>query len=148
MMHDRLRDAVRQFTVDPAEDRFDNEGGYMPGSHEDIDRLMAKYSVHRVAGQYGFRGFRYDRLADAIAYARQVGAHPDKNQEALTLSVAAPREQAAASEADSVVMATLHIEFKDGRYHFRGYRYDRLVDAVRYARSMATNTSSSQVLLA
>jgi hypothetical protein len=45
-------------------------------------------------------------------------------------------------------MATLHIEFKDGRYHFRGYRYDRLVDAVRYARSMATNPSSSQVLLA
>ena len=27
-MHDRLRDTVRQYIVDPAEDRFDNEGGY------------------------------------------------------------------------------------------------------------------------
>jgi hypothetical protein len=131
-MHNRLRDTPPLPSFDAA---------------EDPDRLMATYSVHRVAGRYGFRGFCYDRLPDAIAYARQVAAHPDKNQQALTLSVD-PAAQDARGEEDGALMATLHIEFKEGRYHFRGYRYDRLVDAVRYARSMATNGSSLHVMFA
>jgi len=38
---------------------------------------------------------------------------------------------------DRRLMKTLHISFSAGVYEFRGYRYDRLIDAVNYARLLA-----------
>jgi len=40
----------------------------------------------------------------------------------------------APSDADCMLMASLGIGFESGVYRFEGYRYDRLGDAVTYAR--------------
>src|SRR5436309_9750774 len=40
----------------------------------------------------------------------------------------------APSEAELELMRTLGISFADGVFHWREYRYDRLADAVAYAR--------------
>jgi len=47
----------------------------------------------------------------------------------------APLEHGPApSESELELMCTLGISFADGLFHWREYRYDRLADAVAYAR--------------
>ena len=64
------------------ENAFTSEGGHLAGTREadgalpanatesDDERLMAYWDISFADGQYVFAAFRYDRLADAVAYAR------------------------------------------------------------------------------
>ena len=64
------------------ENAFTSEGGHVAGTREadsalpanatesDDERLMAYWDISFADGQYVFAAFRYDRLADAVAYAQ------------------------------------------------------------------------------
>ena len=81
--------------------------------------------------QYSYRGYRYDRLAEATDYARldrsRAFADPGADDAAPLEPTAAP------NEAELDLMRTLGIRFADGVFHWREYRYDRLADAMAYA---------------
>ena len=80
---------------------------------------------------YGYRGYHYDRFADALDYARLDRARafgdPGADDSAQLESLPLP------TEPEREVMRALGISFVDGIFHWREYRYDRLADAVAYA---------------
>jgi hypothetical protein len=85
---------------------------------------------------YWYQQYRYDGLNDALAYARldrsrlagQAEAGHDHHWQ----------EPATPTAADLQLMTELGISF-DGRcYHYGDYRYDRIIDAINYARLMHT----------
>ena|SRR5690242_12163968 len=86
---------------------------------------------------YGYRGYRYDRFADAIDYARldraREFADPGADDAAPLEPVQPP------SEAESKLMRALAITYADGVFHWGEYRYDRLADAIAYARRGETS---------
>ena len=98
-------------------------------------RLMAEFDIAYNGRHYEYNAYRYDHLTDAVNYARlqrstrprdaEVGSKPSRQV------VDAP------DESERQLMAELVITYKDGVYYFGGYRYDRLVDAVNYARLQA-----------
>jgi hypothetical protein len=104
------------------------------GKHEpaERERLMAEFSITYNGRHYQYARYRYDLLADALDYAK------------LQRSVLAPADlEAPATVADEVeipdasqreLMAELAISFQDGVYRLGDYRYERLADAVNYAR--------------
>jgi hypothetical protein len=96
-------------------------------------RLMARLDISHDGLRYWYNGYRYDRLTDAVSYALLTRARPGPREPG------APHTQctvvAAPSDADRALMASLAIEFDAGAYRFGSYRYDRLADAVNYARS-------------
>jgi hypothetical protein len=82
--------------------------------------------------KYGYRGYRYDRFADAANYARL-----DRSRAFADPAVedGAPLERTPApSEAELEVVRALGITFADDVFHWREYRYERLADALAYAR--------------
>jgi hypothetical protein len=82
---------------------------------------------------YRYGRYRYDRLADALDYARLQRATPSGSDEGDgPMPPVQAVETPDASQRE--VMAELSITFHDGRYHLGEYRYDRLVDAANYAR--------------
>jgi hypothetical protein len=97
------------------------------------ERLMAEFSIAFNGRHYLYGPYRYDHLSDAVNYARlqlanasvaeQIGAMPAPEQQ-----VEAP------SESQRQLMNKLDITFLDGVYRLGAYRYDRLVDAIAYAR--------------
>lgn len=97
------------------------------GSQDD----MHEYNVHYDGCTYEYNGYRYDRLDDALAYARLMRSRP------LQYDPRGPyrlrRDLGAESETNRRRMDALGIELKDGRFCYRGYRYDRLAEAVDYA---------------
>lgn len=46
------------------------------GEDESIEAMMGRYGITRDGEKFVFQTFRYDRAADAIAYARRQGAAP------------------------------------------------------------------------
>jgi hypothetical protein len=82
--------------------------------------------------QFVYNGFRYDRLTDAVAYAELMRSRPTQFDKGSAMVAAAviPLSEAQLSE-----MVELGIERRERYFHFAGYRYDRLADAVNYARS-------------
>lgn len=101
--------------------------------------LRTELGIRRIGWRYEYRGYRYDRLSDAVAYARL-----DRDREGQRRDDAAGVERLAdeapslPSEEDRLLMAQWAIEFEAGHYRFRDYRYERLSDAVAYARLMAS----------
>ena len=89
--------------------------------------LMAQLSVSYNGRQYQFGQYRYDQVADAIHYAER---HPGEAHESG--SAAAPMEIPDPDQRE--LMRSLAITFHDGLYHLGDYRYERLTDAVAYAR--------------
>lgn len=94
--------------------------------------LMAELSIAHVGRYYRYGGYRYERLADAVAYARLMRAR----QTERTHSSAFERIDAVESPnaADRQLMIELSISFENGSFVFEGYRYDHLIDAANYAR--------------
>jgi hypothetical protein len=87
---------------------------------------MAELSISYNGRQYHYGMFRYDQLADAIAYAR---GHPgDAGAEPAAAAIDIP------DASERRLMSSLAITFRNGVYHLGAYRYDRLADAVAYAR--------------
>jgi len=106
-------------------------GHYSESSSLDSQRDMHEYSVHYDGCTYEYNGYRYDRLDDALAYARLMRTRP------LQYDPRGPyrlrRDLGAESETNKRRMAALGIELKDGRFCYRGFRYDRLAEAMDYA---------------
>jgi hypothetical protein len=95
-------------------------------------RDMAKLSITYTGRSYAYRGYRYDHLVDAVDYARL-----DRSRAFVDPGAddAAPLERLPVpSAADLDLMRTLGISYADGAFHWREYRYDRLADAIAYAR--------------
>jgi hypothetical protein len=95
-------------------------------------RLMLELAITFSGRQYQYAQYRYDRLEDAAAYARLQLVSPSAGDAAdpppPAQSVEAP------DELERRRMATHGIRFADGVYRLGPYRYDRLADALRYAR--------------
>jgi hypothetical protein len=103
---------------------------------DERERLMAEFGITYNGRHYEYDTYRYDQLADAVNYARlqrskrpgevQVGSKPTREV------VEAP------TESERQLMAELGITYQDGVHRFGTYRYDRLADAVNYARLQAS----------
>jgi len=80
----------------------------------------------------GDAGYRYEQLGDALAHARQTRSGPD--EEADNDSSRQRPAFVPPTDAEQLLMASLGIQFDGRSFRFAGYRYDRLADAVLYAR--------------
>lgn len=98
--------------------------------------LRLTLGVRRMGWRYEYRGYRYDRLADAVAYARMDREHL-RGQAALEASPQADEPPPLPSSEDLTLMATWNILFGAGFYTFQQYRYERLCDALTYAKLLA-----------
>jgi hypothetical protein len=100
-----------------------------PGERE---RLMAEFSIAYNGRHYEYGRYRYERLADAVSYARLRRAMGTAAEADGPMPLPQPIESPDASQRE--MMAQFAITFEDGVYRLGSYRYDRLVDAVNYAR--------------
>jgi hypothetical protein len=100
----------------------------------DRHRLMAGFSISYNGRHYHYDRYRYDLLEDAVDYARlQCSVAPEERLDAADPTPAAEVLDAP-DESGRELMAALGITFQDGIYRLGEYRYDRLMDAVNYAR--------------
>lgn len=101
-------------------------------------RTMTEFSIGFDGRQYDVFGYRYDRLADAAGYARLMRTRNPGNARARPLWEM-PRDLLpdGPEEPELRLMAAHGITFAAGNYHYRGFRYSRLVDAVGYAQMLA-----------
>jgi hypothetical protein len=95
------------------------------------DRLMAELSITYNGRQYEYGGHTYDLLTDAVNYARLQPPLPGFGG-AAPMRTARPVE--VPTDAQRELMGQWDITFSEGVYHYAAYRYDRLADAVNYAR--------------
>lgn len=112
-----------------AVDVFTSEGGRQPSN--DSERQILKLGIESGGADY-YRGYRYEQLADAVAYALLKQATPVEEED-----VARPPHRntiVALDDADWALMASLRIQFDGLAFRFAQYRYDRLTDAVNSAR--------------
>src|SRR5678816_1249151 len=99
-------------------------------SHDATEMQMAELCIRYDGQGYGYRGFRYERLADALAYARldrERGCPPAERGEAHAMEPPPPP-----TDNERALMHAHAITFEDHAFHWRGYR-DRLADAIAYA---------------
>ena len=106
-------------------DNIDNAMTSGSGAHRETD-------IRYDGRQYEYDGYRYDRLADAQAYARlmrsPVGEYEPFGPDVARAPVAPP------TDSQRSLMVALAITSEAGAYRYEGYRYDLLSDAVNYAR--------------
>ena len=105
----------------------------MPGDALDPRaRQMAELCITFDGRIYRYRGYRYEHFTDAVNYARLDRARgfvePGQPDAGTMDEVQVP------SEAEYGLMRTFDITFADGFFRWGEYRYDRLADAVAYAR--------------
>ena len=129
-----------------AQDVFTSEGGHVDirsepvgetgdAGQEEQARLMAALGIRHEGHHYHFRGYRYVRLEDAVAYARLVGTRasrmlPEDNLPDRSFD----DESKPPTGSETALMQSLGVSFEDGQYVYEGFHYDRLADAVAYAR--------------
>ena len=109
----------------------------MPGDAMDPRaREMAELCITFDGRIYRYRGYRYDHFTDAVNYARldraRAFVEPGQPDAGTIDEVQVP------SQAESGLMRTLDITFADGFFYWGEYRYDRLADAIAYARRAHT----------
>jgi hypothetical protein len=107
-------------------------GSIAPDAPGEPARLMAEFSIAYNGRHYQYDGYRYDYLADAVNYARLQRSMPCGSDGSGPMPSAEVVE--APDESQRQLMAALAITLEDGVYHLGAYRYDRLADAVSYAR--------------
>ena len=89
--------------------------------------------------QYRYGSYRYDRLEDALVYAQIARARG----EAPDFSAAPETAEPAPGPAETELMAELGITPDErGGYRCGDYRYERLADAVAYARRPPSSRST------
>jgi len=95
-------------------------------------RQAAEPAITFNGRRYSYRGYRYDHLAEAVNYAEldrsRAFADPGADDAAPLERVARP------SAAEREGMRRLGITYAAGVFHWGKYRYDRLADAMAYAR--------------
>jgi hypothetical protein len=84
-----------------------------------------------------YRRYRHDLLADAVDYARLQRSSLSPGADDGPVISIQQVERPNASERE--VMAGLGISCRDGIYHLGDYRYERLADAINYARLQLAN---------
>lgn len=136
---------IRAGADEAAEEAFTSEGGHVSTSGKpagvpaEVDpeaaRLMATLGIHHDGRYYHFRNYRYTRLQDAVAYARLVATRvPYPLTEDELPAQAGNDDFKPPSASDTTLMMTLGVSFDGARYVYESYHYDRLADAVAYAR--------------
>ena len=100
-------------------------------SKADQDRGM-RLGISFDGKQFVYRDFQYERLADAISYAELDIQREGKQAVAATAADWLLRP--VPNSADQALMQQLGVTFNDWCYKFGDYRYDRLADALNYAR--------------
>jgi hypothetical protein len=91
--------------------------------------------------KFHYQHYRYDILADAIAYATLDQRRPDFQSLPLPLTWEQWTEPTA-EEAE--IMATFGISYVNGSYRYREFRYDHLEHALSYAHQVSAKTSIEQ----
>jgi hypothetical protein len=104
--------------------------------------LMAELDIRYNGRYFRFRGYRYDRLEDAVAYARLERSRALQGWVQTVPSEGGGDTDAPVSPSvcDRVEMEALGVSFESGRYVFQGFHYDHLRDALAYARLQSERT--------
>lgn len=101
---------------------------------DERSRLMAEFSIGFNGRQYQYDRYRYDRLEDAVSYARLRRAEPSAEDEGVPMPAV---QSVQPPDGDQLtLMRALSITFQAGVYRLGAYRYDQLADAVHYARGI------------
>jgi len=97
----------------------------------DRARLMADLSIAYDGLRYYYESYRYDRLEDAVNYARL-----QRSRAGSQARIAMPRPAIfqIPGEVERLTMTSFGIRYTAGVYQLGEYRYDRLDDALAYAR--------------
>jgi hypothetical protein len=95
--------------------------------------LMQEFDIRFDGQRYLFAGYRYERLADAVNYAKLMRLRPAQEPPDASSSGSSAIEPVP-SPADLARMAALDVRYAKGLYHFGLYRYERMQDAENYAR--------------
>lgn len=99
----------------------------------DSGRLTAEFSIVQYGRYYWFDNYRYESLADAVAYAQVIRTR----RHAARANASLPTRFDIAelpNASDRQLMEELSITLENGCFVFDGFRYDNLIDAVNYAR--------------
>jgi hypothetical protein len=116
-----------------AERIANNAGRDMADLPEHRERLMLAFDITFDGRKYVYGPYRYDRLADAVNFARLQLSRPSSTaNEGCPLGVSKPCETPTVSQEK--LMSEFGITFEAGVYRLKEYRYDRLDDAIEYAR--------------
>ncbi len=120
----------------------------LPGEVSQRARVMSELSIGFNGRYYHYHGYRYDMLSDAVNYAtlarsRAHGSDSPHFGSADEAQRPPLKEVIAPGESDLRLMSSLAITFHNGTYLFGLYRYDHLVDAVRYAQLMSKQGSAA-----
>lgn len=130
---------------------FTSEGGHIAPCNDGDSvavsgeaKLLQELGIHYDGRSYCFLSYRYTRLEDAVAYARLVHARAFLSLPEDRMTSPKHCENAeAASEAELDEMRRLGVEHRNGRYTFGEFKYDKLSDALAYARIKALNQESA-----
>lgn len=104
-------------------------------------RLMTAYGILFDGNDYWFGPFRYQRLDDALVYARMNRVEPSIHEQEGGLRPW--RTPEAPDEPTRQLMDELGITFDGRRYRYGIYRYDQFVDAINYAQSTSDQGGST-----
>lgn len=100
--------------------------------HEAERREMAPLGIGFDGRYYRYEEYRYDLCSDAVNYARldrsRRGCRTEHDVQPQWTAPGKPTED------ERRVMADLGITFDGTHYRYLDYRYDRLPDAMNYAR--------------
>jgi hypothetical protein len=125
-----------QRVYNAAEDAFTSEGGgNVPAAASQRERDMKDSAIRDDGLRYKYRGYHYDVLSDAFAYARLLRSRSAAHAQAIPLtqhqSIDPPSHEP--TDAQRSLMASLAIVYEAGSYHFGASRYAHLADAVNDA---------------
>jgi len=101
----------------------------------DREQLMTGLSIAYDGLRYHYDGYRYDRLDDAVSYAK---LQRSRATDQARVPMPAPAMVEGPRESDRRTMASFSITYEAGTYRLGEYRYDRLSDASAYARLRQT----------
>jgi hypothetical protein len=131
-MTQRNRKTTDERSYAAPEDGYSSaEGGSSPAGAQH-QRQMALLRIRYDGLRYHRNGYRYDRLEDAVAYARLMGSRPC--HEDTVGAYASPMTFAPPTDTERSLMASLAIRFEEGAYRHGAFRYDKLSDAVNQAK--------------
>jgi hypothetical protein len=116
----------------PAAETTTLDGGRASSASFERERQMVDFSIGYNGQHSAYKGYRYDLLADAVAYAQLMRSRPMQEDAGGRFSPASA--PAPPTDTERSLMDSLAIDFRDGAYRFKGYRYDGLMDAVNYAK--------------
>lgn len=129
-------DAIAQAAFTSEGGRQDPRMSERQDDQERLRNLMTELGIRDAGATYRFRGYRYDRLEDAVAYAQLVrsreaqGLAEDRDAPTRALD----DDPGPPDRSERTVMAPLNVTYERGRYRFGGYAYSAMADALAYAR--------------